>query len=168
MSQAVTDLETVRLTAGVESWVVLGHSWGGDLAVRYAVDHPDAVRKVVAVAGCGVQKDRTWSETYHRLQHTQPTIPIAHDEAVHQALTASYLDWIHEPSLLRRLADSPVPMEFVAAERDIRPSWPLEQLAALVPDGCFVRVPEVSHDFWFTHPAVWRDVVGRACRSRTQ
>jgi proline iminopeptidase len=55
MSQAVADLETVRLAAGVESWVVLGHSWGGDLAVRYALDHPDAVRKVVAVAGCGVQ-----------------------------------------------------------------------------------------------------------------
>jgi proline iminopeptidase len=54
-------------------------------------------------------------------------------------------------------------MEFVAAEQDIRPSWPLEQLAALLPDGCFVRVAEVSHDFWFTHPDVWVEVITQAC-----
>jgi proline iminopeptidase len=167
MAQAIADLEAIRRSIGVASWVVLGHSWGCDLAVRYALDHPDAVTKVVGVAGCGIQKDRTWSETYHALEHTQPVIPIPHDPSVHESLTHSYLEWIHEPSLFRALADSPVPMDFLAAELDIRPSWPLEQLAALVPAGRFQRVSQVGHDFWFTHPDVWRDVLGRACRSPT-
>jgi proline iminopeptidase len=165
MAQAIADLEAIRRAVGVGSWAVLGHSWGCDVAVRYALDHPDAVTKVVGVAGCGVQKDRTWSETYHALQHTQPTLHIAYDASVHEALTQSYLEWIHEPSLFRTLADSPVPMVFVAAELDIRPSWPLEQLAALVPAGRFWRVPLVGHDFWSTHPDVWRDVVERAFRT---
>ena len=43
--------------------------------------------------------------------------------------------------LWRRLADSPVPMQFIAAGNDIRPSWPLAQLAALVPRGSFTTVP---------------------------
>lgn len=99
MAQAIADLEAIRRSIGVASWVVLGHSWGCDLAVRYALDHPDAVTKVVGVAGCGIQKDRTWSETYHALEHTQPVIPIPHDPSVHESLTHSYLEWIHEPSL---------------------------------------------------------------------
>lgn len=163
MAQAVADLESVRVALGVTSWMVLGHSWGCDLGVRYALDHPTSVSRVVGVAGRGVQKDRTWSETYHRLQSTEPHVPIEWDPDVHESLNASWLDWIHEPDLLRRLADTPVPMTFIAAELDPRPSWPLQQLAALVANGAFRVVPGVPHDFWATHPDVWTTEVTRAC-----
>lgn len=159
MAEAIADLEAVRRAAGVETWSVLGHSWDADLAVRYALDCPSAIRQVVAVAGTGVQKDRTWSQAYQALKETEPTIPIAWEPSVHGALTASYVDWIHEPTLLRSLADSSVPMLFVAAGKDIRPSWPVQQLAALVPGGGFTVVPDVPHDFWSTHPATWVEVV---------
>ncbi|GAA1140479.1 alpha/beta fold hydrolase [Nocardioides aquiterrae] len=122
MAEAVADLEEVRRSAGVERWVVLGHSWGGDLAVRYALDHPESVSRIVAIAGTGVQKDRTWQRTYESLRDTEPDLPIEWVPAVHAALRASFTEWIHEPDLLRRLADSPVPMTFLAAEHDIRPS----------------------------------------------
>jgi proline iminopeptidase len=56
-------------------------------------------------------------------------------------------------------------MRFVAAALDIRPSWPLEQLAALAPHGEFTRVPDVPHDFWATHPDVWVRVVTDACNA---
>jgi proline iminopeptidase len=164
MAQAVSDLEAVRRALGVESWMVLGHSWGADLSVRYALQHPESVRRVIAIAGCGVQKDRTWSETYHALKDTEPDVPIEYEPDVHAALVHSYLAWIHEPQLFRDLADSTVPMRFIAAERDVRPSWPLQQLAALVPRGTFERVPAVPHHFWFTDPEVWVAVVTRACR----
>ena len=167
LSQAVADLESIRRSVGVDSWVVLGHSWGSDLAVRYALDHPRRVDKVVGVAGHGLHKDKTWSETYHANQQTEPAIPIDWEPAVHAALNESFVQWIHEADLFRRLADCQVPMTMVAAERDIRPSWPLRQLAALVPEGDFVEVPEVPHDFWATHPQVWVDVVTVACHSLT-
>lgn len=163
MAEAVADLEETRRSQGVDRWVVLGHSWGGDLAVRYALDHPESVSRVVAVAGTGIQKDRTWQRTYESLRDTEPDIPIEWIPAVHEALGASFTEWIHEPDLLRRLADSPVPMTFIAAEHDIRPSWPLQQLAALVPNGSFEIVPGVPHDFWSTHPEVWVSVISRAC-----
>ncbi|MEQ7129502.1 alpha/beta hydrolase [Actinopolymorpha sp. B11F2] len=165
LDQAVADLEAVRRAAGIDSWVVLGHSWGADLAVRYALDHPSRVRSVVGVAGHGLHKDRSWSQTYESLKHTQPKIDIDWNPTVHQALSESFLEWIHETDLLRRLADCRVPMTIVAAEHDIRPSWPLRQLAALVQRGVFVVAPDVPHDMWSTDPDVWVNVVTKACRN---
>jgi proline iminopeptidase len=125
LDQAVADIEAVRRANGIDSWTVLGHSWGSDLAVRYALDHPDRVRSVVGVAGHGLHKDRTWSQVYEASRHLEADIEIAWQPGVHAALSASFVDWIHEADLLRRLADSVVAMTFIAAQNDIRPSWPL-------------------------------------------
>jgi proline iminopeptidase len=43
----VADFEDLRETLGLESWSILGHSFGGRLALRYAVLHPTAVTKVI-------------------------------------------------------------------------------------------------------------------------
>ncbi len=162
--QAVADIEAVRRAGGVDSWVVLGHSWGSDLAVRYALDHPDRVGAVVGVAGHGLHKDRTWSQAYESSRHLEADIDIDWDPGVHAALSASFVEWIHEPDLLRRLADSDVVMTFVAPQHDIRPSWPLRQLATLVPHGRFEELPGMAHNLWSTDPDVWVDLVTRLCR----
>jgi proline iminopeptidase len=163
MARAVEDLEDVRQAAGVASWVVLGHSWGSDLAVRYALEHPDRVAAVVGIAGHGLHKDRSWSEAYHARRHTEDAIRIDWSREVHAAMSESFLEWIHEPGLLRSLADSPVRMRFIAAAKDIRPNWPLRQLAQLVPAGSFEVVAEVDHNFWTTDPERWTEVVTEAC-----
>lgn len=54
-------------------------------------------------------------------------------------------------------------MTFLAPEHDIRPSWPLQQLAALVRHGRFQELPGVAHNLWSTHPQVWVDHVTAAC-----
>lgn len=159
MTQAIADLEEIRVAAGVETWLVLGHSWGSDLAVRYALDFPGSVSGVVGIAGAGLHKDRTWSAIYEHGKLTEPVVEIEWDEGVWRALKDSFVDWIHEPSLFRALADITVPMTFVAAGRDIRPSWPLRQLAELVPHGRFDVLEDVPHDFWSTDPLVWRELV---------
>ena len=43
----VADFEAVREALGIETWSILGHSYGGRLALRYAVAHPDTVTKVI-------------------------------------------------------------------------------------------------------------------------
>ena len=164
LAQAITDLETIRAAMGVESWTVLGHSFGSDLAVRYALDHPERVCAVVGVAGHGLHKDRTWSATYAAARHTEDEFAIEWDPVVHESLNASFDQWIHEPELFRRLADTNVPMTFLAAAEDIRPDWPLRQLAALVPRGQFHEVTGVPHNFWSTHPAKWTQVVSNFLR----
>lgn len=163
MEQALADLEAIRRHLGVRRWVVLGHSWGSDLAVRYAVEHPDAVAAVVGIAGRGPQRDRSWSEVYEAGKESEPAVEIAWSREVHGSLGASFREWIQHPDLWRGLADCRTPMHFIAAGDDIRPSWPLRQLAALVPGGSFSTVPGVPHDFWSTHPPTWTATVTRAC-----
>ncbi|MFC0006853.1 alpha/beta fold hydrolase [Micromonospora siamensis] len=163
MAEAIADLEVVRQTVGVRSWIVLGHSWGCDLGVRYAVEHPEAVTAMVGIAGRGPQRDRTWSEAYEAGRAAEPVVDIAWAPEVHASLGESFTEWIHRPGLWRDLAACDVPMHFIAAGDDIRPSWPLAQLAALVPRGRFSTVPGVPHDFWFTHPDVWTSTVTDAC-----
>jgi proline iminopeptidase len=166
MAQAVADLELVRRTFEIDSWVVLGHSWGSDLAVRYALDCPESVSGVVGIAGHGLHKDRTWSKQYEAGIEPDPHIPW--EPVVWQSLQESFIEWIHEPQLFRQLADSPVPMTFLAAADDIRPSWPLQQLAELVPNGSFEVVDGVAHNFWQSHPLLWRKIVTEACATHSR
>jgi proline iminopeptidase len=165
LDQAVADIEAVRRAAGVDDWRVLGHSWGSDLAMRYALHHPDRVSSVVGVAGHGLHKDRTWSQVYEASRHLEDDVLIDWVPSVHAALNDSFVQWIHEPDVFRQLADSTVPMSFIAAQNDIRPPWPLRQLAALIPGGRFEELPDVSHNFWATDPAVWIETVSRALRA---
>ena len=163
MEQALADLEEIRRQAGIQRWIVVGHSWGSDLAVRYAVEHPEAVLAVVGVAGRGFQRDATWSAVYETGKSSEPPVEIAWSTTVHASLGASFTEWIHRPDLWRRLADCLVPMQFIAAGDDIRPSWPLQQLALLVPQASFATIPGVPHDFWATDPGVWTETITQAC-----
>ena len=43
LSSEIDDLNRVRSRFGLESVAVLGHSWGGVLAMEYAIRHPDRV-----------------------------------------------------------------------------------------------------------------------------
>ncbi len=43
----VADIETLRTTLGIESWVVFGGSWGSTLSLAYAISHPIKVRALV-------------------------------------------------------------------------------------------------------------------------
>ncbi|MFF1822268.1 alpha/beta fold hydrolase [Kribbella sp. NPDC058245] len=43
----VADFEALRETLGLASWSILGHSFGGRLALRYAIMHPTAVTRVI-------------------------------------------------------------------------------------------------------------------------
>ncbi len=166
MAQAIDDLETVRTAVGVAEWIVLGHSWGSDLAVRYALDHPQSVRGVAGIAGHGLHRDREWSAAYEAGKASEVAIDIDWVPEVHAALWGSFPDWIHQPGLWRALADSPVPMRFVAAGNDIRPSWPLQQLANLVPD-CNLpdRARRASRLLGYRPERVARDVHQRLPRA---
>ena len=43
MQEAIADLECIRAAAGVDTWIVVGHSWGCELGVRYVLE--GSVRK---------------------------------------------------------------------------------------------------------------------------
>lgn len=53
IAQAVDDADRVREALGFSRWAVAGHSWGAELAVRYAARHPERTTAVAYIAGVG-------------------------------------------------------------------------------------------------------------------
>jgi len=53
IAQAVDDLDQVRDAFDLTRWAVFGHSWGAELALRYAASHPERTTAVVYIAGVG-------------------------------------------------------------------------------------------------------------------
>jgi proline iminopeptidase len=64
MARSVADLEAVRAHFGLERMALLGHSWGAQLALRYALDNPDRVSRLVYVSGTGLGFG--WHDEYER------------------------------------------------------------------------------------------------------
>lgn len=56
------DLDVVRQHFALERMTVLGHSWGAQLGLRYALDHPDRVSALVYLSGTGL--GRVWHPHY--------------------------------------------------------------------------------------------------------
>ena len=54
VGQFVADLDAVRQAMGLESWWVGGHSWGAELALRYALAYPARTQGVVYLCGTGI------------------------------------------------------------------------------------------------------------------
>ncbi len=155
LATTLADLEAVRAKLGVERWVVGGHSWGADLALAYALHHPGRALGLLHLCGTGVQNDRDWSAAYHRgndagLDQT-PEPPPPYNPQVNEEALASWRRFIKTPDLLRRLAGLPVPALVLGGETDIRPDWPLRQLAALLPHARFVSLAGAAHVPWLTH-----------------
>ncbi len=54
IARSVADLDEVRRHSGHDRVTVLGHSWGAELALHYAVAHPGRVTALVYVSGPGL------------------------------------------------------------------------------------------------------------------
>lgn len=57
----IKDLEKIRETLGIKTWLVHGGSWGSTLALVYAIQHPSAIRGLIlrGVFLC-TQKELKW------------------------------------------------------------------------------------------------------------
>lgn len=53
LRRSVSDVEALRARLGVARFVLLGHSWGGALAMAYAAEHPDRVAGLILVGSAG-------------------------------------------------------------------------------------------------------------------
>lgn len=151
----INDAEALRLAYGYERWILLGHSHGPNLALAYALRYPAHVIGIIGLAGGKIFDDRSWSAIY---QERLATIgedlggKVFHaDPDVNRQGNASWRAYCQRPTLLRELADLAIPCIFVNAANDIRPNWPTQQLAQLLPHGQYVEVADAAHSIWLTH-----------------
>ncbi|CAH1207489.1 alpha/beta fold hydrolase [Paenibacillus sp. JJ-223] len=52
LNDIIEDLEELRKQMGIRRWSVLGHSFGGYLAVKYALSYPESIHKVIFETPC--------------------------------------------------------------------------------------------------------------------
>ncbi|MFC9685856.1 alpha/beta fold hydrolase [Streptomyces sp. NPDC056948] len=65
VERSVADLDAVREHFALERTVLLGHSWGAQLALSYALAHPERVSALVYVSGTGIGPASDWHAAYH-------------------------------------------------------------------------------------------------------
>lgn len=147
----IDDLEAIRQQLGLERWAVLGHSWGADLGLIYALERPERVARLVCFAGTGIQNDRDWKAAYEAGKHLEADFEVEYSPEVHASLLGAYRRYIKQPDLLVRLARLSVPVTFLHMQNDIRPNWFVRQLAELLPRGEYVELPGAAHNAWLTH-----------------
>lgn len=66
LATTVRDLERLRSALGHPRWIVGGHSFGANLALAYALEHPGRTLALLYLAGNGLQNDRQWHAAYHQ------------------------------------------------------------------------------------------------------
>ncbi|MEU5890916.1 alpha/beta hydrolase [Streptomyces sp. NPDC047461] len=62
----VADLDAVRQHFALDRPVLLGHSWGAQLALSHALAHPERVGGLVYVGGTGIDPVSTWRESFRQ------------------------------------------------------------------------------------------------------
>jgi len=165
LETALNDIESIRAAYGFDRISIGGHSWGADLSLAYALEHTDRVYSLLYISGTGVQNDREWKEAYENGVGTEldpvPEFEFPWNLEVNKQGVASWRRYIKRPDLLRRVSESTIPGLFIYGERDIRPSWPAEQVARLMRSAEFLLIPKAPHCIWLTHEselkqALWK------------
>lgn len=160
LAQTIEDMETIRTFYGCERWVVAGHSWGADLALVYALLHPERTPGFLCLAGGRLQNDREWYAAYSRGRDEgrEPDMEFEFPPnlAVNRQLSADWKRYGQRPTLWREVAACKVPALFLYGAEDIRPQWVVEQVACLMPSGRFVSIPGADHYLYLTHPDIVR------------
>ena len=166
VATTVADLERLRAHLGITQWRVAGHSWGADLALAYALHFPQRTRQVVCISGGRIHNDRQWHAVYSRRRddvgELVPPAQSPYNNEVNTRLNQSWQDFCKRPDLLARIAALQVPVHYLLAGEDIRPNWPLLQVAALLPKGRVEIVHGAPHSMWLTHPTPFRAALRRA------
>jgi proline iminopeptidase len=151
----VADLEAIRNYYGVDRWIIGGHSWGADLALLYALEHSSHVAGLICISGGRIHNDREWHDEYERRKDQEgehvPEFLYPPNMEVNKQLNRSWKSYIQNPNLLSAISRLQVPACFVYGDRDIRPSWPIEQVAQLLPFARFELIKGAEHVIWFSH-----------------
>ena len=155
IATCLADLELVRQHYEIEQWIVCGHSFGADLALMYALHYPHHVRGVICLAGGRMNNDREWHNVYDQKCDQEPSLDYVYppNQAVNAQVNADWKRCIQRPTLFRDLARLDIPVCFIYGANDIRPSWPVEQVAHLLPNASFTCLDEADHYLWLAQAA---------------
>jgi pimeloyl-ACP methyl ester carboxylesterase len=141
---------------------MLGHSWGADISLFYAINYTRHCKSVVHLCGHGVHNDALWSEECARNaeeskepERTSMIVgeieyPMNYDVLDKQL--ASYWKYLKAPMLYKNIAALQVPVLVICVENDPRPIWKTIQLAHLLPVSKLEILKDCCHWPWVEKP----------------
>ena len=155
IESCLVDLESVRNHYGIDRWIIIGHSWGAHLALLYALEYTSHVAGLICIAGGRIHNDREWHREYKQRQQQegerQPQFAYPPNLEVNEQLNHAWKRYIQHPNLFRDTSTLGVPTIFICGDQDIRPRWPVEQVANLMPNARFELIEGAEHIIWFSH-----------------
>ncbi|HEU5376435.1 MAG TPA: alpha/beta fold hydrolase [Ktedonobacteraceae bacterium] len=159
----LADLEKLREHFGHHRWIVGGHSWGADLALDYATAYPNRVLALLYLAGTGITQEWWPAFEQARRERSEPLPAFASplNQEVYRAGQRSRAVYLQNPQLGERLRTLDLPALIVQGGDDLRPNWPAEQVARLLPRAHFCVIPQAAHCLWLTHPHQLQHVLRR-------
>ncbi|MFE3856391.1 alpha/beta fold hydrolase [Streptomyces griseorubiginosus] len=125
----VADLDAVRRHFGLDRVALLGHSWGAQLALSYALAHPARVSTLIYVSGNGIGPVSDWHAAYKenlasRLKGRER--PGDEREQVILQWSADFADPARALELARRMADPWFAINYAcnrALNTEIKNTW---------------------------------------------
>ncbi len=155
LDTTLEDIDQIRNALDAEEILIGGHSHGSNLAMAYTLRYPEHVKGFFGITGARVVNDREWSKVYKRnLQEVGEDLGgkvFQADPDVNTIGNASWRAFIQQDTLLREIAGIQCPVAFINASHDIRPNWPTQQLAHLIPKAQYQEIAGAAHTIWLTH-----------------
>ncbi|MEV8377008.1 alpha/beta hydrolase [Kribbella sp. NPDC056861] len=117
----IADFEAVREALGIERWSILGHSYGGRLALRYAVAHPATVERVIF-------ENPPWDMELVTRNLVESGLPLLRELGVDQGVDELLADhgpattqmWTERTGVLHRLGDRRMDVYLGPASRGLK------------------------------------------------
>lgn len=149
----VEDIEALRRHLGAERIHLLGHSWGGQLALRYALAHGDRLASLVLVSPTP-PSSALWQQEEAQLAafvtaedstelaalRAAPGLAAGDTSLIRQMLQVSFRSAFHDRSRASGLTIT-VPDRYQERSRQFGLLWPELQQYDLVPELARIRTP---------------------------
>ena len=177
----VADLSAFVDVLGLDDIDLLGHSMGGMVVMRYALDHQDRLASLVLMDTAGEPPKGVTMEDFFRAGIDMvrsggmeaiaavmgPMTPEEDRDRAMAGLRAmdpnAFIglaeQLIDHPSAVERLADLQVPTTVLVGEHDLPLRAASDDLAAAVPGSRLVVIPDAMHSPQIENRDVWLDAM---------
>lgn len=160
ITRMADDVAAVLAAEGVGPAAVVGFSDGGNVALMFALRHPAAVRALVVY---GANTEPAGLRARARAEVTVQWLGLRIAGVVRPAARAraEVTDlMVHQPRIpLRALRRIAVPVLVAAGEHDVVRRSHTEAVAAHLPDGTCLVVPDADHGLPLSDPAAFAALV---------
>lgn len=163
-------LHEIITATETESIILLGHSFGGQIAARFSANYPDLVSQLVLLDSAGIRDVSLFARvhravflmlakigkritTHPQIKKILYSLAGNHDYRLAHGHTKTTMRSVIAESIADDLPLITAPTCIIWGENDtMTPLWMGQTIHAAVPQSQLVRIPHARHSPQFTHP----------------